>query len=63
VTGSIAIENLAGLFVLFYFYDGPTPPAGIFDEFDAIVPIADQVSTQSYADIVWSPFEFSSKFH
>lgn len=54
VTGSLAIENLAELFVLFFFYDGPTPPVGVFDEFDAIIPIADQVSTQSYADIVCS---------
>jgi hypothetical protein len=52
VTGSFAIENLAELFVLFFFYDGPTPPAGIFDEFDAVIPIEDQVSTQSYYDIV-----------
>ncbi|PMD47417.1 FAD-binding domain-containing protein [Hyaloscypha variabilis F] len=59
VTGSLAIENLAELFVLFYFYDGPTPPAGIFDEFDAIVPIADQVSTQSYADIVNTNDQFN----
>jgi len=44
VTGSLAIENLAELFVLFFFYDGPTPPAGIFAEFDAIVPIIDQAS-------------------
>lgn len=47
VTGSFAIKNLAELFVVFFFYDGPTPPAGIFDEFDAIIPIADQVSKQS----------------
>jgi hypothetical protein len=52
VTGSFAIENLAELFVLFFFYDGPTPPAGIFDEFDAVIPIEDQVSTQSYYNIV-----------
>jgi hypothetical protein len=54
VTGSFAIKNLAELFVVFFFYDGPTPPAGIFDEFDAIIPIADQVSKQSYYDIVCS---------
>jgi hypothetical protein len=52
VTGSLAIDSLAELFVLFFFYDGPTPPAGVFDEFDAIIPIDDGVSTQSYADIV-----------
>lgn len=55
MTGNIAIEDLAEIFVLFFFYDGPTPPAGVFDEFDAIVPTLDQVSTQSYADIVCSP--------
>lgn len=52
VTGTVAIENLAQLFVLFFFYDGPTPPSGVFDEFDAVVPLSDQTSTQPYADIV-----------
>ena len=52
MTGSIAIENLAQLFVLFFFYDGPTPPAGVFDVFNAVLPITDQTATQSYASIV-----------
>lgn len=44
---------------MFFFYDGPTPPAGIFDEFDAIIPIADQVSKQSYYDIANTNDQFN----
>lgn len=63
VTGSLAIENLAELFALFFFYDRPAPPAGIFDEFDATIPIDDQVSTQSYYDIVCSLPDFLVQVH
>ncbi|KAG1871498.1 hypothetical protein F4604DRAFT_1892685 [Suillus subluteus] len=36
------------------FYDGPTPPAGIFDEFLAIPAIVALVSTRRYVELVQS---------
>jgi len=46
--------NLLNVFtgpLFFFFYDGPTPPAGIFDEFNAIDSISDGVKTQSYYEV------------
>ncbi|KAK5125234.1 hypothetical protein LTR85_000910 [Meristemomyces frigidus] len=37
--------------LFFFFYDGETPPAGVFDEFDAIPSIADNTGTNSYYNI------------
>lgn len=37
--------------LLFMFYDGPQPPPGIFDEFDAITPLLDDTRTQRYASL------------
>ena len=37
--------------LLFMFYDGPTPPPGVFDEFDAITALSDETKTQRYADV------------
>lgn len=34
--------------LFFFFYDGPTPPAGIFDDFDAIESISNDTQTRSY---------------
>nr|POE75157.1 putative fad-linked oxidoreductase [Quercus suber]POE94764.1 putative fad-linked oxidoreductase [Quercus suber] len=40
--------NLLGGPLIFFFYDGPTPPAGIFDDFDAIESSSDDTKTQTY---------------
>lgn len=37
--------------VLFFFYDGPEPPKGVFDDFDAIKSISDNTQTRSYYDL------------
>lgn len=52
VTGEITIESLLEIFVVFFFYDGATPPAGVFDEFNAIPTLTDGVKVQSYYDLV-----------
>ncbi|KAL9084013.1 MAG: hypothetical protein Q9165_008289 [Trypethelium subeluteriae] len=52
VTNDFALYDLASIIVMFYFYDGPTPPAGIFDEFDKVTPISSNVSTQSYPSLL-----------
>jgi len=52
VTGELAIENLVQTWEIFFFYNGTTPPPGVFDEFNAIIPVIDQVTTQSYASLL-----------
>lgn len=37
--------------LFFFFYDGETPPAGVFDEFDAIESLSDGTGTNSYYNI------------
>ena len=37
---------------LLLFYDGPTPPDGIFDDFLAIPALAKNVGTRSFLDLV-----------
>ena len=55
VTGELTIENLLYVWVVFYFYNGTTPAPGVFDEFNAIVPVSDSVITQPYASLVIRP--------
>ena len=43
--------NAVGGPMFFMFYDGPTPPSGVFDEFDAIEALKDSTSTNSYVNI------------
>ena len=40
------------IYMVFYFYDGPTPPAGAFGKFESILPLLDLTGTKSYADLV-----------
>ncbi|USW57786.1 Putative berberine/berberine, FAD-binding domain, PCMH-type, FAD-binding, type PCMH, subdomain 2 [Septoria linicola] len=37
--------------ILFMFYDGPIPPPGVFDEFDAITPLFSETGTKRYAEV------------
>ena len=55
VTGEIAIDGLLEIFTVFFFYDGPTPPDGAFDKFNAIPTISDTTAVQSYASLVSFP--------
>ena len=41
--------------VVYYFYDAPTRPAGVFDDFLAIQHVQGNVSTMSYSDLILSP--------
>ena len=45
-------NSLLNLWVMFYFYDAPTPPAGVFDQFDAIDPVLDFVGTDTFATVL-----------
>lgn len=59
VTFDYTLASLASIVVMFYFYDGPTPPPGVFDQFDAIKPLTAQVSTQSYPSLLTQNNQFS----
>lgn len=52
VTLDIAVDTLVQVAVVFFFYDGATPQGGVFDEFNALISISDQVTTQTYSDFV-----------
>ncbi|RMY87589.1 hypothetical protein D0861_05260 [Hortaea werneckii] len=43
--------NAIGGPLFFFFYDGETPPPGVFDEFDAIDALSDETGTKPYTDI------------
>ncbi|KAI0260039.1 FAD-binding domain-containing protein [Gloeopeniophorella convolvens] len=49
---SYSPEGVVPSFILFY--DGPTPPPGIFDDFLAIPTNASDVSTRSFTDLISS---------
>lgn len=51
-TGEIVIDGLLDLFIIFFFYDAATPPAGVFDAFDAVPHISDDAKTRTYYDLV-----------
>jgi len=38
--------------VVYYFYDAPTRPAGVFDDFLAIQHLQGNVSTMSYSEFI-----------
>ncbi|KAK4654254.1 hypothetical protein QC762_401940 [Podospora pseudocomata] len=52
VTAERAQVNLVDSWILFLFYDGPTPPAGTFTNFTSIGPIANTARTRTYADLM-----------
>ncbi|TVY32148.1 putative FAD-linked oxidoreductase, partial [Lachnellula subtilissima] len=52
VTGEVAIDTLLEIFVVFFFYDGESAPAGVFDAFNAIPTITDDAQTRTYSDLL-----------
>ncbi|KAK4184379.1 hypothetical protein QBC35DRAFT_506098 [Podospora australis] len=52
VTAERAQVNLVDSWILFLFYDGPTPPPGTFTNFTSIGPIANTARTRTYADLM-----------
>jgi hypothetical protein len=51
-TFETAIGGLLNIFAVFFFYDGPVPPPGLFDAFDAMDSILDDVKSRPYPDLV-----------
>lgn len=48
---SVAGNQLINLGI---FYDGPTPPTGIFDNFTNILSVSRDLKTRSYTDMILS---------
>lgn len=51
-TSELTLYNTTDLWVLFLFYDGTEPPAGVFDEFLALDPLINTCETRSYGDLL-----------
>lgn len=51
-TVQLVLSGLIELWVVFFFYDGPTVPDGVFDDFTALRPIFNSCKTQSYGDLL-----------
>lgn len=52
VTYNTLFLSLTDIFVVFFFYNGPVVPKGVFDKYDAIQPALDMTKVQSYADLL-----------
>lgn len=51
-TAESTLAGVVDLWILFLYYNGPTPPAGVFDNFTAIGPTINTAKTQSMSDLV-----------
>jgi hypothetical protein len=52
MTAELTQFGLLDLWLMFLFYDGPTPPAGVFDNFTAIPHLTDDTKSRSYTDLL-----------
>ena len=58
-TVEVTIDTAVEIWIVFLFYNGETPPPGVFDNFNAISALTDSVKTQSYASMVSAGDSFS----
>jgi hypothetical protein len=47
------ISQLQEVLTVFYFYNGTSPPPGVFDEFNAIPWLTSTVKTMTYPELVF----------
>lgn len=52
LTSEITVDTLVNIWIMFLFYDGATPPAGVFDMFTSIGALSDTTKTRSYYDLL-----------
>jgi hypothetical protein len=52
VTAERANFNIVDSWIIFLFYDGPTPPAGLFENFTDVNPLLHTTRTRTYADLM-----------
>ncbi|KAF2030280.1 FAD-binding domain-containing protein [Setomelanomma holmii] len=51
-TAELTAVGVVDIWTMFLFYDGPTPPPGVFDIFTSIGPIVNNAQTRSYYDLL-----------
>jgi hypothetical protein len=52
-TINLLLKGLDEFVAIFFFYNGPIPPTGLFDKFLVGIPyIVDQLQTQTYTELV-----------
>lgn len=52
MTAELSALGAIDIWIMFLFYDGPTPPAGVFDNFTAIGPLSNDCKTRTYYDLL-----------
>ncbi|KAL1613001.1 hypothetical protein SLS60_001232 [Paraconiothyrium brasiliense] len=52
MTAELTQFGVIDMWLMFLFYDGPTPPAGVFDNFTRIAHVSDNTKTRSYSDLL-----------
>ncbi|KAF2855965.1 FAD-binding domain-containing protein [Plenodomus tracheiphilus IPT5] len=52
VTAERGNVNVIDSWIIFLFYDGPSPPAGLFTNFTDVNPLLDTTRTRTYADLM-----------
>ncbi|KAF2643412.1 FAD-binding domain-containing protein [Massarina eburnea CBS 473.64] len=52
MTAELSALGAIDMWIMFLFYDGPTPPAGVFDNFTAIGPFTNNCKTRSYSELL-----------
>ncbi|KAK7941415.1 FAD binding domain-containing protein [Apiospora aurea] len=52
LTAETTVGGLLDIWILFVYYNGPEPPAGIFSNFTDVGPLLKSVKKQSYADLL-----------
>ncbi|KAH3920839.1 hypothetical protein HBI56_011090 [Parastagonospora nodorum] len=52
MTAELTALGAVDIWVMFLFYDGPKPPAGVFDIFTDIKPLTNDCKTRSYYDLL-----------
>lgn len=55
VTSEITLDTIGQFWLVFFFYDGATPPNGVFDKFNTILSTTDTTQTQTYSSLVGLP--------
>lgn len=52
MTGELTALGAVDIWIMFLFYDGPSPPPGVFDVFTDIKPLTNDCKTRSYYDLL-----------
>ncbi|KAF1913849.1 hypothetical protein BDU57DRAFT_324528 [Ampelomyces quisqualis] len=52
MTAELTVLGAVDIWIMFLFYDGPEPPAGVFDVFTDVGPLTNDCKTRSYYDLL-----------